>query len=82
MWNKKYKGYRFKLICNELEVVFKPRIKFTTDLGGYADKDDSGSKRQCVGTLAEGENKDDKWITVAGRSNTKKLLRPNSTQIT
>ncbi len=29
MWNKKYKGYHFKLICNELEVYFKPRIKFT-----------------------------------------------------
>jgi hypothetical protein len=25
MWNKKYKGYRFKSICNELEVAFKPR---------------------------------------------------------
>ncbi len=44
MWNKKYKGYRFKLICNELEVAFKPRIKFTADLGGYAAKEDSGSK--------------------------------------
>jgi hypothetical protein len=29
MWNKKYKGYRVKSICNELEVDFKPRIKFT-----------------------------------------------------
>jgi hypothetical protein len=44
MWNKKYKGYRFKSICNELEVDFKPRIKFTADLGGYAEKEDSGSK--------------------------------------
>jgi hypothetical protein len=42
MWNKKYKGYRFKLICNELEVDFKPRIKFTTDSGGYVEKEDSG----------------------------------------
>jgi hypothetical protein len=25
MWNKKYKGYGFKLICNELKVDFKPR---------------------------------------------------------
>jgi hypothetical protein len=23
MWNKKYKGYRFKSICKELEVAFK-----------------------------------------------------------
>jgi hypothetical protein len=44
MWNKKYKGYHFKLICNELEVDFKPRIKFTVDLGGYAEKEDSGSE--------------------------------------
>jgi hypothetical protein len=44
MWNKKYKGYRFKLICDELEVAFKPGIIFTADLGGYAAKEDSGSK--------------------------------------
>ncbi len=44
MWNKKYKGYRFKLICNELKVAFKPCITFTADLGGYAAKEDSGSK--------------------------------------
>ena len=44
MWNKKYKGYRFKSICDELEVDFKPRIKFLADLGGYAEKDNSGSK--------------------------------------
>jgi hypothetical protein len=44
MWNKKYKGYRFKLICNELEVAFKPCITFTADLGRYAAKEDSGSE--------------------------------------
>ena len=44
MWNIKYKGYRFKSICNELEVDFKPRITFLADLGGYAEKDDSGSE--------------------------------------
>jgi hypothetical protein len=44
MWNKKYKGYRLKLIFDELKVEFKPRIKFTADLGGYAEKEDSGSK--------------------------------------
>jgi hypothetical protein len=36
MWNKKYKGYRFKTICNELEVAFKPCHKFLTKLGRYA----------------------------------------------
>ena len=44
LWNKKYKGYCFKSICNELEVDFKPHIKFEADLGGYAEKDDSGSE--------------------------------------
>jgi hypothetical protein len=43
MWNKKYKGYRFKSICDELEVAFKPRHKFTADLGGYAKRDSNGS---------------------------------------
>ena len=43
-WNKKYKGYCFKSICDELEVDFKSRIKFTADLGGYVEKDNLGSK--------------------------------------
>ncbi len=38
MWNKKYKGNRFKLICNKLEVAFKPRHQFSAKLGGYASK--------------------------------------------
>jgi hypothetical protein len=38
MWNKKYKGYHFKLICDELEVAFKPCHKFSAELGGYASK--------------------------------------------
>ena len=37
MWNKKYKGYRFKLICNELKVDFKPQHKFSSKMGGYKD---------------------------------------------
>jgi hypothetical protein len=44
MWNKKYKGYHFKSICFELKIDFKPRIKFTGDLGGYAEKEDLGSE--------------------------------------
>ncbi len=42
MWNKKYKGYQFKSICDELEVAFKPCHKFTVDLGGYAKWDSNG----------------------------------------
>jgi hypothetical protein len=44
MWNKNNKGYRFKLICDELKVAFKPRITFTAEFGRYAAKEDSGSK--------------------------------------
>jgi hypothetical protein len=41
---KNIRGYRFKSICDELEVDFKPHIKFSAELGGYAEKNDSGSK--------------------------------------
>ncbi len=39
MWSKKYKGYCFKLIYDELKVAFKTRHKFSAELGGYASKD-------------------------------------------
>jgi len=76
MRNKKYKGYRFKSICDELEVDFKPRITFLADLGGYAEQDDSGGEWRCAGTSEEGENEDDKWITVTGSGKHKHLLTP------
>ncbi len=38
MWNKNYMGYRFKSICNKLEVAFKPHHKFSAKLRGYASK--------------------------------------------
>ena len=45
MWNKKYKGYCFKLICDKLEVNFKPCHKFSSKLGGYKDaKSDNESE--------------------------------------
>ena len=44
MWNKKYKGYRFKSICDKLEVTFKPRHLFTAEMDGYAKTEDSDSK--------------------------------------
>jgi hypothetical protein len=43
MWNKKYKGYQFKSICDKLEVTFKPHYKFAADLGEYAERDSDGS---------------------------------------
>ncbi len=33
-WNKKYKGYRFKSICNELKVTFKICHLFTVEWVG------------------------------------------------
>ncbi len=76
MWNKKYKGYRLKLICNKLKVAFKPRHKFAAKLGGYASKGNkSGDDRLCAGMPEDGENHD-KWITVTGNSKTKNLLNP------
>jgi hypothetical protein len=38
MWNKKCKGYCFKMICNKLEVAFKPHHTFSAKLGGYTSK--------------------------------------------
>jgi hypothetical protein len=32
MWNKKYKDYRFKSICNKLKVAFTPCHKFSAKL--------------------------------------------------
>jgi hypothetical protein len=38
-WNKKYKGWRPRTVCDKLEVKFKPRSKFTAELGGYPEDD-------------------------------------------
>jgi hypothetical protein len=38
-WNKKYKGWRPRTVCDKLEVEFKPRSKFTAELGGYPEDD-------------------------------------------
>jgi hypothetical protein len=43
MWNKKYKGYRFKSISDEIKVAFKPPHKLLAELGGYAEKEALGS---------------------------------------
>eukprot|EP00804_Cyclotella_cryptica_P009005 CCRYP_003106-RA/>CCRYP_003106-RA protein AED:0.44 eAED:0.55 QI:0/0/0/0.8/1/1/5/0/886 len=34
-WNKRYKGYRGKWICDEMEIAYVPRHKFAADMGGY-----------------------------------------------
>jgi hypothetical protein len=38
-WNKKYKGYRPRTVCDELEIKFKPQSKFTAKLGGHTSED-------------------------------------------
>ena len=38
-WNKKYKGYRPRTVCDKLEIDFKPQSKFTAKLGGYTSED-------------------------------------------
>jgi hypothetical protein len=40
--NKKYKGYRAKWICDEMELKYKPEHRFAVDMGGYPE--DSASK--------------------------------------
>ncbi len=65
---KKYKDCHFKSICDTLEVAFKPRNKFSTELGRYMSKgNELGDNWWCTGTPGEGENKYDKWITLTGR---------------
>ena len=34
-WNTKYKGYRPRNVCDQLGIEFKPRIKFSPELGGF-----------------------------------------------
>eukprot|EP00956_Cyclotella_meneghiniana_P038421 scaffold154279_cov36-Cyclotella_meneghiniana.AAC.1 len=34
-WNKKYKGFRPAWICQEMEIPYKGRHKFSSDMGGY-----------------------------------------------
>jgi hypothetical protein len=77
MWNKKYKGYRFKSICDKLEVAFKPCHKFSAELGRYVSKgNESGDDWRCAGMPDEGENKNDKLIVLPGNGKTKNLLNP------
>ncbi len=38
-WNKKYKGWCPRMVCDKLEVKFKPRSKFTAELGGFPEDD-------------------------------------------
>ncbi len=79
MWNKKYKGYQFKSICDKLEVAFKPHHKFTADLGGYAKRDSYGlgSNRWCAGTPNARENDKSEWIQVKYKNSPKtKLTSP------
>ncbi len=39
-WNKEWKGWRPRPVCNELEVTFKLRSKFLAELGGLKNDDE------------------------------------------
>jgi hypothetical protein len=79
MWNKKYKGYQLKCICDKLEVAFKPCHKITADLGGYAerDSDSSGCDWRCAWMPNTRENDKNEWIQVKYKNSPKtKLTSP------
>ena len=42
-WNRKWKGYRNQYQCAEMELPYKPRWKFTPELGGFP-RDSSDSE--------------------------------------
>jgi hypothetical protein len=64
MWNKKYKDYRFKSKCNEIKVAFKPLHIFLAELGGYAEKEDSGSILQCMGLEDDRRDGGNRWTLI------------------
>jgi hypothetical protein len=76
MWNKKYKGYQFKSICDKLEVAFKPHHKFAADLSGYAERDSNGSESdwRCAGRPNMRENNESDWILVKHKNSPKTKL--------
>jgi hypothetical protein len=39
-WNEKYKGYRAKWICDEMDIKYAGRHKFSSDMGGYPSDSD------------------------------------------
>ena len=43
-WNKAYKGWRPRSVCDEMDIKFKPRTNFSADLGGYSDTSGSDSE--------------------------------------
>ena len=38
-WNKDYKGYRQKWVCEEMEMKYIPKHKFTAAMGGYSESE-------------------------------------------
>jgi hypothetical protein len=40
-WNPKRKCYRQRWVCDEMEIAFKPRHKFSADMGGYPNDSDN-----------------------------------------
>ena len=74
MWNRKYKRYHFKSICDKLKVAFKPRHKFMAELGRYAKNEDSEREWRCVG-MEDVERKDDNdgWTKIVQKDSYKQI---------
>eukprot|EP00804_Cyclotella_cryptica_P006425 CCRYP_014284-RA/>CCRYP_014284-RA protein AED:0.46 eAED:0.44 QI:0/0/0/1/0/0.5/2/0/225 len=60
-WNKQYKGYRGKWICDEMEMAYVPRHKFASDMGGYPSESDG------CGPATDGSATTDGWKTKKGQ---------------
>ena len=56
-YNKKYKGWRPSRICKQLDIKFKRRNKYSSDMGGFAssasDESSSGSESDSGDTSEE-----------------------------
>jgi hypothetical protein len=50
-WKKKYKGYHFKSICNEIELAFKPHNNFLAEFGGYAEAINGAQGQRMIGRM-------------------------------
>jgi hypothetical protein len=82
-WNKEWKGWHPRPVCDELEVTFKPHSKFSAELGGLRNDDE----RRGSGMLASMDIEDDKEWTVVTKgycpkvNETSKIVTTNNYSI-
>eukprot|EP00804_Cyclotella_cryptica_P002760 CCRYP_009626-RA/>CCRYP_009626-RA protein AED:0.88 eAED:0.59 QI:0/0/0/0.5/1/1/2/0/290 len=73
---KRYKGYRGKWICGEMEMVYVPRHKFTADMGGYPS--DSDGDWRCG---RRGENSGGRYSSAIPFRPTSHFTQPQQTTV-